>query len=58
MELKQKDRIGEAVQILGGIRDLCILFEESRDIPHSAYIVLITAIDKVVGILEEATGIG
>ena len=52
MELKEKDRIAEAVQILRGIRDLCIVFEEGRDIPSSAYIVLIAAIERAVGILE------
>ena len=53
MELKEKDRLAEAVQIMRGIRDLCIIFEESRDIPRSAYIVLIAAIERAVGILED-----
>lgn len=52
MELKEKDRIAEAVQIMRGIRELCIIFEEGRDIPSSAYIVLIAAIERAVGILE------
>ena len=52
MELKEKDRIAEAVQILRGIRDLCIIFEEGRDIPSSTYIVLIAAIERAVRILE------
>ena len=53
MELKEQDRIDEAVQILRGIRDLCIIFEEGKDIPRSAYIVLIAAIERAVGILED-----
>ena len=52
MELKQKDRIAEAVQILRGIRDLCIILEEGKDKPCTTYIVFIAAIEKSVGILE------
>lgn len=51
--LKEKDEIAEAVQIMRGIRDLCIIFEEGKDIPRSAYIVLIAAIERAVGILED-----
>ena len=53
MDLKRKDQIGEVIQILGGIRDLCIFFEEGRDIPRTVYVVIIAAIEKTVGLLEE-----
>ena len=53
MDLKQKDRIEEMIQILGGIRDLCIFFEEAKNIPQTVYVVIIAAIEKVVGLLEE-----
>ena len=53
MGLKQIDRIEEAIQIAGGIRDLLILFEEGKDVPYSVYIVFIVAIEKAVRILEE-----
>ena len=54
MDLKQKDRIGEAIQIINGIRDLCILLEVGKDIPHSAFVVLQTAAERAVSIMEEA----
>ncbi len=56
MDLNQKDRIGEAIQIVNGIRDLCIVLEAGKDIPRSAFIVLQTAAERAVSIMEEAVG--
>lgn len=55
MELKERDRVEAAVEILDGIRDICIVFEEVRgkELPRSVFIVLETALEKAGGLLKE-----
>ena len=55
--LKQKDKIGEALQILNGVRELCIILEEGKDIPQSVYVVLQAAIERAVDILMDAAAL-
>ena len=55
VELKEKDKIGEVVQILSGVRDLCVILEEGQDIPCTAFAALQAAIERAIGILDELT---
>ena len=55
--MKQKDKIGEALQILNGVRELCIILEEGKDIPQSVYVVLQAAIERAVDILMDAAAL-
>ena len=54
METEGKDRIDEALEIMRGIKDICIVFEENRekDLPKTAYIVLEAALDRAIKSLE------
>ena len=55
MDMKERDRIEAAVEILDGIRDICIVFEEVRgkELPMSVFIVLETALEKAGSLLKE-----
>ena len=55
MEMKERNKVEEAVEILDGIRDICIVFEEVRgkELPLSVFIVLETALEKAGGLLKE-----
>ncbi|MEY8335794.1 hypothetical protein AALB53_22350 [Lachnospiraceae bacterium 47-T17] len=55
MELKERDRIEAAVEILDGIRDICIIFEEVRgkELPLGVFVVLETALEKAGRLLKE-----
>ena len=54
MDLRRKDKIDEAVQILKGARELCVILEEGKDIPRPVYVVLQAAIERAVSILVDA----
>lgn len=54
MNLKEKDRLAEAVELLEGCRDACIVFEErkEKEIPLTVFIVIETVLEKAAGLLK------
>ena len=55
MDMKERDKVEAAVEILDGIRDICVVFEEARgkELPLSVFIVLDTALEKAGELLKE-----
>ena len=52
MEIREKDRIDEALEIMAGIKGLCVILEECRDPPRTAYIVIKTALNRAEELLR------
>lgn len=56
-ELKKRDKINEACEIINGLRDNTILLGNSRihQLPDTICIVYTAALDKVLSLLGEVT---
>lgn len=55
MKLKQMDQLEEAIQVLNGMRELCVVLEHPKidDIPNAVFTVFEMSVTRASGLIEE-----